>query len=377
MTVRSLDRAIVKGTSCMDLFRLSALMLLLPLLSCSGDTRALQEVRLAAVGDIMLGRYIGKVMKAKGDHYPFAQVKTMLKDHDIVFGNLESGFATDTSAPFFPGKPYNFAALPGAAPALREAGFTVLNLANNHILDFGVAELDLTRTLLRKEGIQAFGAGGDLQAARLPAGSRCGASVGFLGYGVAHSSAVYVRKDRPGIVPIQKEYIREDIQALRKTVDILVISYHWGMEYEQHPTDAQRDLAHLTIDWGADMVLGHHPMRCGDRDLQGEADSLQPGEFRFRPEGHGNGRQLHPCLHVRPGKPAFRGDRARNALPCSPDRGRSVTGEDPGRTAADLPAAEFRSGGPCKRQAGPAHGGSSMSVMRYLFLQAGRRNRCK
>lgn len=273
----------------MDLFRLSALMLLLPLLSCSDGGRACQEVRLAAVGDIMLGRYIGKVMKAKGDHYPFAQVKTMLKDHDIVFGNLESGFATDTSTPFFPGKPYNFAAVPGAAPALREAGFTVLNLANNHILDFGSAELDLTRALLQKEGIAAFGAGSGLQAARLPAVVTVrGVRVGFLGYGVAHSSAVYVGKDRAGIVPIQKEYIREDIQALRKTVDVLIVSYHWGMEYEQHPTDAQRDLAHLTIDWGADLVLGHHPhVMQGIEVYKGRPIAYSLGNFVFDQKGMG------------------------------------------------------------------------------------------
>lgn len=288
MTTRP-DRAILKGASGLDLFRLSTLMLLLPLLSCSGDTRASQEVRLAAVGDIMLGRYIGRVMKARGDHYPFEHVTAALKGHDIVFGNLESGFAKDTSAPLFPNKPYNFAAAPGAAAALREAGFTVLDLANNHILDYGRAELDLTRALLRKEGISAFGAGDDLQAARLPAVVAVrGVRVGFLGYGVAHSPKVYAGKDRAGIAPVRESYIQEDVRALRKTVDVLVVSYHWGTEYERFPSKGQRDLAHLTIDWGADLVLGHHPhVMQGIEVYKGKPIAYSLGNFVFDQRGMG------------------------------------------------------------------------------------------
>lgn len=269
--------------------RLSLFILLLPFLACSDDIRTVQEVRLAAVGDIMLGRQIGRVMRKKGDRYPFEQVNTALKGYDIVFGNLESGFAKEASTPFFPDKPYNFAARPAAASALREAGFTVLSLANNHMLDYGSGEPGLTRELLRREGIRAFGAGEGIETARMPAVvSVRGVRVGFLGYGVAHSPLVYARKNRPGIMPIRKTSIQEDIRALRKAVDVLVVSYHWGVEYERHPTEAQRDLAHQTIDWGADIVLGHHPhVMQGIEIYKGKPIAYSLGNFVFDQKGRG------------------------------------------------------------------------------------------
>ncbi len=266
-------------------------LFLLSLLSCR-DSRP--EVSLLAVGDVMLGRYIGKVMLSRGEQYPFDQVRDLFRKNDIVLGNLESGIAVDTSAPFFPGKPYNFAASPIAASALRDAGFTVLDLANNHMLDFGLVEPPLTRSLLRKQGLASFGAGGNISEARQPAVlSKNGIRFGFLGYGVAHSRAVYAQKNRAGIAPIIMDDIRKDIEVVRSAVDVLVVSLHWGIEYEKTPTAKQRAEAHQIIDWGADVIIGHHPhVMQGIEIYKNKVIAYSLGNFLFDQKGAGTDRSF-------------------------------------------------------------------------------------
>ncbi|MGE5173423.1 MAG: CapA family protein [Betaproteobacteria bacterium] len=268
--------------------------LLLSALSCSDYSRQREEVCLAAVGDVMLGRYIGKVMNTRGKHYPFDQVRALLRKHDIVFGNLESGIANDTSAPFFPNKPYNFAASPIAATVLKEAGFTVLSLANNHMLDFGPNEPAVTRSHLQKQGLSPFGAGKDISEARQPVIlTRNGVRFGFLGYGVAHSRAVYAQRSRAGIAPISMDDIRKDILAFRSQVDVLIVSLHWGIEYEKTPTRKQREEAHQIIDWGADMIIGHHPhVMQGIEIYKNKVIAYSLGNFVFDQKGNGTDRSF-------------------------------------------------------------------------------------
>ncbi len=242
----------------------------------------------------MLGRFIGKVMNTRGEHYPFDQVRVLLRKHDIVFGNLESGIANDTSHPFFPNKPYNFAASPIAATALKEAGFTILSLANNHMLDFGPNEPAVTRSLLQKQGLFPFGAGKDISEARQPVIlTRNGVRFGFLGYGVAHSRAVYAQRSQAGIAPISMNDIRKDILALRGQADVLIVSLHWGMEYENTPSKKQREEAHQIIDWGADLIIGHHPhVMQGIEIYKNRLIAYSLGNFVFDQKGNGTDRSF-------------------------------------------------------------------------------------
>src|SRR5574337_736523 len=217
------------------------------------------ETTLYAVGDIMLGRYIAKVMAARGSDYPFQQIASTLHNGDIVFGNLEAIISADDVEPAFPEKPYNFHASKEAAQALKKASFHILNLANNHAMDYGPAALAGTRRFLSENGIASFGAGTNINEARQPTILiRNGVRFGFLGYGVAHSRAVYATKNKGGIAPVVMDYIRKDIRDFRNKVDVLIVSLHWGIEYEKIPTAKQREEAHQIIDWGADLILGHH-----------------------------------------------------------------------------------------------------------------------
>ncbi len=248
-----------------------------------------QEVTLLASGDVMLGRYVAKVMREKGSDFPLQQIAPTLQAADIVFGNLESVISRDDVALRYPDKPYNFHADDNAAPALRKAGFTVLTLANNHAMDYGSDSLVRAKGMLEQNGIRAFGAGKDLAQARQPVIIvKNGVRFGFLGYGMAHAKSVYAEKNRAGIAPIRPEDIRQDIIALRGSADVLIVSLHWGIEYETRPGEQQRVLAHKIIDWGADLIIGHHShVMQGVEIYKGRIIAYSLGNFVFDQKGPG------------------------------------------------------------------------------------------
>jgi len=217
------------------------------------------EVRIAAVGDIMLGGTAGPEMQKYGYDYPFERTQSFLKQAQIVFGNLEGplteGGATETP------KKYVFRSPPDkVAPALARAGFNIVSLANNHSLDYGPQGLEDTRAALEKAGIHGVGAGRNLAEARAPVYMvKDGATVAFLAYSLTFPEEFWAGPDKPGTAFGHEQHVRADVAAARQKADIVVVSFHWGQEGKTELRDYQTQLAHAAIDAGASAVLGHHP----------------------------------------------------------------------------------------------------------------------
>ncbi len=277
---------------------LLVLALALTATSCSDDSR---EVTLYAVGDVMLGRYIAKVMAVQGSNYPFKEICSTLQRGDVVFGNLEAIISSEDLLPLYPQKPYNFHASKNAVQALKQAGFQVLSLANNHAMDYGTAPLRQTKKLLSGADIATMGAGDDIHEARQPAiVTKKGLRFGFLGYGIAHDRSVYAGRNRSGIAPVKIEDILADVQNLRNRVDVLAVSIHWGIEYENTPTLEQRKDAHRIIDSGADIIIGHHPhVMQGVEVYKGKVIAYSLGNFVFDQKGNGTDRSFILGLRYR------------------------------------------------------------------------------
>ncbi len=157
-------------------------------------------------------------------------------------------------------KPYNFRMLPGYARVLPEAGIEVVNLANNHIYDYGKEGLFDTISYLDSLGVLHVGAGRTRAEARKPVILRLkGHTIGFLGY-YGGGEAPVAGEREPGVAPRNLEIIAADIQALRAdSVGYVVVILHWGTEKAEYPDNGQRAFAHGIIDAGADAVIGHHP----------------------------------------------------------------------------------------------------------------------
>ncbi|MFA6092893.1 MAG: CapA family protein [Elusimicrobiota bacterium] len=214
------------------------------------------SVLLSAIGDIRLDGPVGRFSQEHGPAAVTAEALRWLKA-DIVFGNLEApltlrGEKTD--------KKFTFRAPPKNLDILEAAGFTILNLANNHIVDFGPVGLLDTLAALDARGFLHVGAGRNLDEARRPVIiEKNGLRVGFLALTSTHPDFAWARKERPGVAYSDFDRFPEWIRQAKSSCDVLIVSFHGGTERAELPNEIQRAFGHMAVDAGADLVLGHHP----------------------------------------------------------------------------------------------------------------------
>lgn len=168
----------------------------------------------------------------------FAYLEPYLSSADLALANLESPL---TAAPVEPGSPYALCAPPENVQFLAQAGFDLLSLANNHNLDCGTMGL------------------ADTQAALIEAG------LGFLGPG---PEPVYrsIRGLRLALFAFDATSDRFDLESAvhavrsaRETGALVVVSLHWGMEYQAGASPDQKEIAGQLARAGAGLIWGHHP----------------------------------------------------------------------------------------------------------------------
>jgi poly-gamma-glutamate capsule biosynthesis protein CapA/YwtB (metallophosphatase superfamily) len=229
-----------------------------------------RPLRLAAVGDINLGDQPGDAIAANGPTYPWQGAGKALRHADITFGNLEC--AVSTRGEPFP-KEYNFRATPPALAGLRRnSGIDVLNLANNHVGDYGpVATTDTVRGVERL-GMKAVGAGPDLERALAPqVVQRLGLKVAFVGFSEIAPIEFAAAPGRPGTAWARPDQIAQAVHAARRKADIVVATFHWGIEKQTLESARQRELADVAVRAGAQVVIGAHPHTLQPVRRQGAA----------------------------------------------------------------------------------------------------------
>jgi Bacterial capsule synthesis protein PGA_cap len=217
-----------------------------------------RPLRLASVGDINLGDVPGDAIAANGPAYPWQGTGKLLRGADLAFGNLEC--AVSTRGEPFP-KEYNFRATPAALAGLRRSsGIDVLNLANNHVGDYGPeATLDTVRGVERL-GMKAVGAGADLDRALEPqVVERLGLKVAFVGFSEIAPIEFAAAPGRPGTAWAKPDQVAAAVHAARSKADIVVATFHWGIEKQTLETAQQRALADVAVRAGAQVVIGAHP----------------------------------------------------------------------------------------------------------------------
>jgi poly-gamma-glutamate capsule biosynthesis protein CapA/YwtB (metallophosphatase superfamily) len=217
-----------------------------------------RPLRLASVGDINLGDAPGAAIEAEGPAYPWESAGRPLRRADIAFGNLESA-VSERGEPF--PKEYTFRGTPEALAGLRKhSGIDVLNLANNHVGDFGpTAMLDTVRGVERL-GMKAVGAGPTLARALQPqVVERLGLRVAFVGFSNILPLEFAAEPGRPGVAWATPETVAEAVRTARQDADVVVATFHWGIEKAPYETADQAELARIAADAGAQLVIGAHP----------------------------------------------------------------------------------------------------------------------
>ena len=222
---------------------------------------------LAAVGDIMPGRGFGELLLGpNGVDEALGDVAPLLTAPDLLIGNLETAVTESEEAV---DKSYNFKVSGDVLDAVAALGFDFFHLANNHGWDYGEKGFRDTLAALRQTGAGFSGAGLDLEGARfawerempgsgpirvLSLGAYFTERNGFDG-----ASSAAAGEGKPGVLwdsPENEDFIRS---ILARDDAFTVVTVHGGYEWEDEPREDVKALYHRYVDWGADLVLAHHP----------------------------------------------------------------------------------------------------------------------
>jgi poly-gamma-glutamate synthesis protein (capsule biosynthesis protein) len=234
--------------------------------SSSGD-----ELVLMFTGDNKLCGRTAQQIAASGPDYPFGLVQATLQSADLAFGNCEGAITCcarhtpgKSDAAIAAGQQFVFKSDPAYSGTIfSQAGYDVMQLANNHAMDYCAEGLQDTCSALDAAGIAHVGAGADYAAATAPVlVTAKGLRVGFLAYCMVIPPNSAAGRDRPGLGYLPAGYaaaLKATIAGLRERCDLVVVGYHWGIEGQSVPSRSQRSIGRATIDAGADLVIGSHP----------------------------------------------------------------------------------------------------------------------
>ena len=215
---------------------------------------------LLAVGDILIHDTVYKDARTTSsyDFDPmFSKVKQYISQADIAFANQESivggpelGYS---GYPTFNG-PYEI------ADAVSWSGFDIVNMANNHTLDRGEKGVINSTNYFNGLGLKYIGAATSTEdSKRLRIIEKNNIKFSFLGYTYGTNGIPTPRGKDYLVNRIDEKKIIQDITKAKKQSDFVVISLHFGTQYQKLPNNNQKKLVQKLADNGADIILGHHP----------------------------------------------------------------------------------------------------------------------
>jgi len=187
-------------------------------------------VTLALLGDVMLGRDVHPNAES------FAYLAPYLESTDLVMANLESPL---TRAPIQSEAPYTLCAPPEYANLLAQAGFDVLTLANNHSFDCGEQGVLETQTALTEAGLGFAGPGTEPVFRQIN-----GIRLAVLAF------------DATGAIDL--DGAEQAVRSVQETGAVVIVSIHWGAEYQTGESHVQEEIALRLAGAGAALIWGHH-----------------------------------------------------------------------------------------------------------------------
>ena len=229
------------------------------------------SITVSMVGDCTLGTDVNfdqstsfdAFYQMKNDPgYFFQNVKDIFTADDLTVANMEGTLTTSNDRQQ---KTFAFKGDPSYTEILTRGGVEATNLANNHSHDYGDQSYEDTIQYLEAADITTFGYD------RTAVMDVKGIKVGLIG--------IYELKDGLG----RQQQVIDTIQEVKdQGAQVIIVSFHWGTEKSNIPDDIQKTLAHLAIDQGADLVVGHHPhVLQGIEKYQGKNIVYSLGNFCF------------------------------------------------------------------------------------------------
>ncbi|WP_244270860.1 CapA family protein [Thioalkalivibrio sp. ALJ1] len=242
-------------------------------LSFVGDVRLIPD-RTATPGTVSLS--------------PFDRVQSLLGDPDVLSANLECFFTHDLTNEQGHWKHAKvLRADPAMCGTLVDAGFDVVNLANNHIMDGGLHGLEVSTQVMDQQGLCWVGAGRNLkEAIATKFVKRNGVTIAFLSG--ADFSEDYATESKAGIAPAQPlSSFLQRTKAASEAADLVVVQLHADLEFSEAPAPYRVRLSRQLIDHGAHLVIQHHPhVVQGVEEYGGGLIAYSLGNFVFNVHGN-------------------------------------------------------------------------------------------
>ncbi|HNW86386.1 MAG TPA: CapA family protein [Candidatus Limiplasma sp.] len=198
-------------------------------------------------------------------NFPFKNFKDIFDNDNLTVLNFEGTLTTAGRNPTKLDNQFLFRADPSFVAMLPDNGVECVSLENNHVLDMGEDGLAETKKTLTDAGVKYY-----CESEPLVFTLR-GVKMGMLAY------QTFDQYDR------LFTKVPEDVKALKaQGCEVVVVSFHWGAEKDYAPNDNQQKMAKLTIDAGADLVIGHHSHRINPIELyNGKYICYSLGNFCF------------------------------------------------------------------------------------------------
>ena len=230
----------------------------------NADTEQETSARIMANGDLLYHIPIYRTaLKDDGSydfHENFDYVKPWLKQADLVIGDFEGTVNKDH---YLAGYPL-FNAPGEVMDAIKDAGYQVLDLAHNHILDSQIEGVFSTADAIEKTGMTPIGVYTHEPREKAPIVIKevNGIKIALLAYSYGFNGIEeYISKEDYDnhLSDLNEDKMKAEIERAEKEADITIIMPQMGIEYQLEPTEEQKQLYHKMIDWGADLIFGGHP----------------------------------------------------------------------------------------------------------------------
>jgi len=222
----------------------------------------MSKIKIAFVGDIMtgdlfynMGSGVRSNIKKYGKDFIDREICNVFKEHDLVFGNLES-ITSDKGINKSSLRSMSMRGEPYMAEMLYSWGINIVSVANNHILEHGYEAAADTVQMLKNASIDVTGCGTDgIFNNEIGILKKTIGGINLYFISLCLVSDKYAYNGGGGINDLLKKI--EEIKTTEHGV--IIVSLHWGYEYVDQPTGEQINLTDLLFNAGANLIIGHHP----------------------------------------------------------------------------------------------------------------------
>lgn len=218
-----------------------------------------KKMSLIAVGDVLIHESVYKdAYKSDGTYdfsHMFTEIEPIIKKYDLKFCNQESTIGG--SALGVSGYP-SFNSPDEIGDEIVNLGFNLISLANNHVMDRGENAVLYSNSYWKTKNVITAGSYSSMEERdKVNIYEQNGIKYAFLAYTTSLNGGNPSKEYYVNMYSADK--VKRDVEAVRDSVDVIIVSMHWGVEYNNTPTESQQQIAEYLSSLGVNLIIGHHP----------------------------------------------------------------------------------------------------------------------